>query len=485
MKQAKTTRSCKTLDMITYSFGECSNSLVMNSLNGFAMLYYTDALNLKHSLAGLGLFLAIFWDAVTDPIMGHITDNTRSRYGKRHPYLLAGGILMVVSFYFLWYVPEYFVSQNQRLFWYLVIMNMIMRTGFTIFTVPYTALGFEICTDYYGRTKLQGIRNAMNMAANFAGPALAWRIFFNNNLGTRAITVPGNYLRMGTVFSIAAAFFIVAVFFFTLKYIKDSRHIKRTGTSMKAFFVDMYQIVTDIYSRWVFLFMFVVILGIALVSALQMYLYEHFMILTGFQKTVTHGGSMIGMGLGALLSSFFVRKFDKKGAVCFAVLWGTFCNCLLAVVFLSGLLKPQQAIGNFPISFLFFAFFHANFWLSNGVMLPIAMSMMADVSEVNEIKTGINKDGGYAAVFSFAMKCSSAIAALGSGYILTFIGFEAQKQIQTTQAVWNLCASTLLVGPAISVTALLLIIKYPLSSVKLEDIRNSKDLGKTETNEKY
>jgi GPH family glycoside/pentoside/hexuronide:cation symporter len=466
--------------MITYSLGECSNSLVMNSLNGFAMLYYTDALNLKHSLAGLGLFLAIFWDAITDPVMGHITDNTRSRFGKRHPYLLAGGIVMVVSFYFLWYVPDYFIAGNLRLFWYLVIMNMIMRTGFTVFAVPYTALGFEICTDYYGRTKLQGIRNAMNMAANFAGPALAWRIFFNNNMQTRATNVAENYLRMGTVFTIAASFFVIAVILFTLKYIKDSRRIRRTGTSIKAFFVDMYEIVTDIYPRWVFLFMFVVILGIALVSALQMYLYEHFMVLTGFQKTVTHGGSMLGMGLGALLSSFFVRKLDKKGAVCFAVLWGTFCNLLLAAVFLTGLLKPQQTIGAFPVSFVIFAFFHANFWLSNGVMLPVAMSMMADVSEVNEIKTGINKDGGYAAVFSFAMKCSFAVAALGSGYILTFIGFEAKKDIQTQQAVWNLCASTLLLGPAISVTALLLILKYPLNSDKLEELRGSHNQADTQ-----
>jgi hypothetical protein len=97
--------------------------------------------------------------------MGHISDNTRSRFGKRHPYLLLGGLAMVVSFFFLWYVPDFFKSSNTTLFWYLVVMNLILRTTFTAFIIPYTALGFEICTDYFGRTKLQGIKMAMYMAA--------------------------------------------------------------------------------------------------------------------------------------------------------------------------------------------------------------------------------------------------------------------------------------------------------------------------------
>jgi len=65
--------------------GECANSIIMNSLFGFAMLYYTDALGLKHAEAGIAMALAVFWDAITDPVMGHLSDNTRSRFGRRHP----------------------------------------------------------------------------------------------------------------------------------------------------------------------------------------------------------------------------------------------------------------------------------------------------------------------------------------------------------------------------------------------------------------
>ena len=74
----------------------------MNSINGFAMLYYTEALGLSPALAGIAMSIAVFWDALSDPIMGHISDNTRSRFGRRHPYMLVGGLLMALSFYFIW-----------------------------------------------------------------------------------------------------------------------------------------------------------------------------------------------------------------------------------------------------------------------------------------------------------------------------------------------------------------------------------------------
>ncbi|MGB6032079.1 MAG: MFS transporter [Bacteroidota bacterium] len=85
-------QTCSRSQMISYSVGECANSLLMNSLLGFAMLYYTDALGLKHSLAGIAMAVAVFWDAVTDPVMGHITDNTRSRFGRGTPISFSGAL---------------------------------------------------------------------------------------------------------------------------------------------------------------------------------------------------------------------------------------------------------------------------------------------------------------------------------------------------------------------------------------------------------
>jgi GPH family glycoside/pentoside/hexuronide:cation symporter len=101
--------------------------------------------------------------------------------------------------------------------------------------------------------------------------------------------------------------------------------------------------------------------------------------------------------------------------------------------------------------------------------------MMADVSEINEIKTGINKDGAYAAVFGFAQKCAMSLAVLVSGYSLAIIGFEPGKEIVQAQAtLWKLCAVTLLAGPALSLVSLGFIRLYPVNNALLDAARGGK-----------
>jgi glycoside/pentoside/hexuronide:cation symporter, GPH family len=462
--------------MVGYSVGECANSLIMNSLFGYAMLYYTDALGLRHADAGIAMALAVFWDAITDPVMGHISDNTRSTFGKRHPYMLIGGLATIATYIFLWHVPSVFTQNMGLLFWYLVGINLLQRTAITIFYVPYVALGFEICTDYRGRVTLQGIRSAINMVANLFGPALAWAVFFSNNQTVRATSVVNNYLSMGMAFAAISLIAMLAMLFLTKRYIRDSRGTITEGNTLRGFSKDMGEIIADRYARYVFVFIVVVTIGIALVSSLQMYLYEHFMRLGGIEKSITHGGSMVGFGIGSLLASFLAKRFDKKGGVFFGGFLSIGANFILAILFLPGLLVPGQSVtvfsANVPIAYIVFSVFHALYWMGNGILMPTAISMMADISEINEIKTGINKDGAYAAVFSFAQKCAISLAVLVSGYCLTLIGFVQGKEIvQAPEVLQRLCVATLIAGPAISLVSLLMVRHYPVSNLLLERLR--------------
>ncbi len=411
--------------MWNYGSGEIANSLISNTIAGFAMLFYTDALGLSPVLAGIAMSVAIFWDAITDPLMGHISDNTRSRFGRRHQYMLVGGTLAVLAFFFLWAVPPIFQASNTSLFWYLVGINILMRTAYTVFVVPRTALGFEMCQDYAGRTKIQSIKTIFNMIANFLGPGLAWTFFFPRQ-GVD-VNNPANYLEMAAVFSVISLLSIFYLVFITRKYAVDSREMKITGSSPAAFFKDIREIVTDIRAVYVFLFGVVVVVGITLVGSLQMYVYEHFMLLSGKLKTITHGGTMIGMMTGATFCARFVRRFDKKGAVYIGGAVALASGVILTALFVSGFVKPGQtvAIGGFefPVAMALFASFGATYWFGNGVMLPVSTSMIADISEINEIKTGINKDGSYSAMYSFSLKISSSLSALIVGFVLAATGF--------------------------------------------------------------
>jgi len=471
----KKLRICSTFDMWTYSSGEIANSLIANGIFGFAMLYYTDALGLSHKLAGWAMSSAILWDAISDPIMGHISDNTRSKYGRRHQYMLWGGILTVLSFFFIWMVPECFRGSNISLFWYLVVINLIMRTGYTIFVVPMTALGFEMCQDYTGRTKIQGIKAITNMIANLLGPALAWTIFFPEK--ETAVKDPSNYIHMGAVFSIVSLLSVFFLVFITRKYAIDSRDMNISGTSAKDFFKDIREIITDSIPRWVFAYAVVVIVGIGLVAGLQMYLYEHFMHLDGLQKTITHGGTMVGMMTGAAFCSKFARRLDKKKTVYVGGAISVACGIIVTAIFVTELIKPEQTIAiaglNIPIAMLTFAFFNSTYWFGNGVMLPVATSMMADVSEINEIKTGVGKDGAYAAMYSFAMKFAQSVSALVVGYCLAFVGFKTGTDVtQSHDTVMKLFLATFIIGPCISLTALVLIKMYPVNEGFLKKMRS-------------
>jgi len=489
--------TCSTLEMVKYSLGACTESLVLNSFFGFSMLYYTKALGLSAALAGIATAIATLWDAVTDPVMGHISDNTKNRFGKRHPYILVGGVLMVTSFFFIWYVPAPFKSNLTILFWYLVVLNLLLRTAYTIFVVPFTALGFEVCQDYNGRAKLQGIRNGMNMAANLLGPAMAWAIFFpNNNTGDIKDTqIAQNYINMGTVFTVASAVFLFLMLYFTAKYMKDSRQDTTCHGNAGAFFVNMKEILLDKYPRWVFIFMFFVLLGIVMVSTLQMFVFDDFMRLNGTQKTIAHGGTMVGCGLGSLSLALFTKRFDKKIAVYLGVGWSVLCELVLALLFLTGFLDPGQTIGGhvvpagtlvdgvvtsadqivgeIPIAVIIFAFFHSAYWFGNGVMTPIAVSMMADVSEIHKIQTGVNKDASYAAMFSLAMKVSMGVSAFVAGLCLDWTGFQSGADaVQTPESIWRVCALTFLVGPLASLAALVLISRYPVNKQFIEEMRS-------------
>lgn len=471
---------CSTGRMVNYSFGECANSLVMNGINGFAMICYTEALGLQPFLAGIAMSVSVLWDAVSDPIMGHISDNTHSRYGRRHSYMLFGGLLMALSFYFLWAVPDVVRESTTTIFWYLVLMNIILRTALTVYFVPYVALGFEMCTDYEGRSKLQGIRWGLNMAANLAGPAAAWSIFFRNtNDGIRATDIPANFENMGTAFAIATAFFVLLVVAVTFPYITSTKRLpsdKSDDHALKSFGKDMKEILMDPFARWVFIFVFLVGVNMVLVSSLQMYVYVYFMKFAGWRISIAHGATMVFCGIGGLLSGRMTHWFDKKGAVLSGCLLSIAANAILALVFLTGVMAVDARIaigsGFLPIALIVFVLFHALYWLGGGIMLPVATAMMADISEINKMKTGVLKDGAYSACLSFILKVAVSFSMLLSGFILSGIGFDSTRAGElSANVIWRLGTAMMLAGPFVCMAAILVIRKYPVTKTFIEQIR--------------
>lgn len=473
--------------MFGYGLGECANSLIMNGFFGFAMLYYTEALKLSPSLAGMGMAVSVFWEAISEPVMGHISDHTRSRFGRRHLWMLLGGIMMAVCFYFIWAVPAPLRGHAMPLFWYLVVMNLLLRTGLTMFFIPYVALGFEMSDQYEGRSKIQAVRQVMNMAANFAGPALAWSIFYTDTVGANGgkvlgTTVPQNFENMGAAFSLATITFVLLVLWLTRNWIEDTRMKIQHGDSARGenFWRDMKNIIRDPNPRWVFVFIFFVCVGMVLVSSLQMYVYVYFMKFEPYQKSIAHGSTMIGMGAGAAVSAWLAKRLDKKGAVLLGGILSVACNGALAALFLTGL----APIGT-EASLWLFVLFHASYWFGNGIMLPIGTAMIADVAALNRARTGLNKDGSYSAVFSLTMRLAISFSLMASGWTLTGIGFveDAAHPTQAPEVIWRLGAATFIAGPLMCIVSLLAIRYYPLTHEIVDNLMNKCDSESSQKND--
>jgi Na+/melibiose symporter-like transporter len=338
-----------------------------------------------------------------------------------------------------------------------------------------------MCTDYQGRARLQSIRQIFNMAANLAGPALAWSIFFQDRDGIRGTTVAANYVRMGGVFSLATLLFVLLVVAGTFRGRNAAPRAPRNanGSEVSRFLRNMKQILGDANIRWVFIFVLVIGTGTLWMSALQVFVYDDFMRFSADEKSLAHSSTMVGWAIGAFFSVRLAKRFDKKSTVVVGGLVSFGANMLLALLFLTGIVSPGAVLRlgatAFPLGLGCFIAFHASYWLGIGIMMPIATAMIADLSEIQYLQTGCEKDGSYASVFSLANRLACSIGMITSGFGLHLIGYRVTPGVeaanQSPEAVWRLGFVSFVVGAGMCLIALLPILKYPVTRRCLESMR--------------
>lgn len=484
LKEAKIEQNLRKRDLWSYASGEGASSITMNGINNFGMLFYTQILGLSPELAGLAISIALAWDAISDPLMGTISDRTRSRFGSRHPYMLAGGVLLPLTFLALWFVPST-VRGEQALFIYLLAANICMKTAFTVFVVPYTALGFEISKTDDDRARVQGFRWGFSMIINVAFGGLAWILFFGDRVADNGSRIEGtkvheNYLTMGSVLAFATFLIILFCVFATYKFTKRGLP-ELEGTTMsahaKAFVGDL----KDVYSNrlvWVvFGFFGIAQLAGAIVGQVQMFTFIEFMKFSAYEKTFVHTGGMVGFMLGSLFLGVMVKRWDKKRTGYFAMLISSFGSLALLAIFKGGIMEPVSTPlldvkeHPFHLSAVVFVLFQALWWCGAGILIPLATSMMADLSLIERLKTGEVSEGRYAAGFSFFLKGASAVAVFLTGYILKGVGYESGVESQSIETIETLALMTFIVGPILMLASYFVLRKYPITHEVLEEYR--------------
>jgi GPH family glycoside/pentoside/hexuronide:cation symporter len=478
-------KKLKIRDLWGYASGEGAASITMNGIAGFAMLFYTQVMGMSPELVGIAYGIVTIYDAITDPLMGTVSDRTNSRFGRRHPYMLVGGLFLALSFLLLWFVPESFQGEKM-LFGYLIVINLLIKTAFTVFVVPFTALGFEMCRTDDDRARLQGVRFGFNMITNTLFTGLGWIIFFPNGTAADGSTIDGskiaeNFHHMGMVLTGSAAFLVLLCVAVTYKF-ADKVVEKEADVSMgdhtKAFIHDLKDVYSDKLVWFVFGFFGLAQFAMMVVSQVQMFTYVEYMQFSALEKTVVHTGGMLGFMTGSFLLGSLVKRLDKKKTGYLAMVIASFGCLALLAIFTGGLMDPQAielfvdyADAPFHLSALVFGGLQTLWWGGCGILVPLAVSMIADLSALKKLKTGEVTEGRYAAGFSFFLKAASALGMFVTGYILKGVGYISGAEAQSADTLDQLALMTFIVGPILMVLSFFVLRKYPITHQSMKALR--------------
>ncbi|MEI8205388.1 MAG: MFS transporter [Kiritimatiellales bacterium] len=454
-----------------YALGEGATALTIWSVAGFGMLFYTQILGMNAAMAGLVLAITLLLDAVIDPVMGFISDNTRTRFGRRHIYMLTGGIGLALAYLLLWRVPLLF-NGPLALFICILTMNMLLRTASTIYGVPYAALGFEVCTEYADRSRLQGIRLFLAQIINLFASGLAWVVFFKDGVAADGTRLDGglikaNYMHMSLTMGLLALTLVILCTWVTRKYAVDNRHdvVERKG--IKDFFHTFGQVLSNRLAWPVLGFFCIAQLGMFLTGVMNTFNMIYFMKLSSSAKSWVMGLSIFTFALASLGLARLVKRFDKKTIGFLGIALSAASGLILFAVFRSGLATPEMTVSlagrTISVGVVVFAFFTMTFQAGWGLTVPLTSSMIADVSEIDFRKNGHVRDGSYAAILSFFVKLSVALGDLVVGGLLQWVGIISGCEVQTPEAIRKLSSAAFLCGPALLIPALIVLCFYPVN----------------------
>ncbi len=185
------------LARLLYGSGIINYALKEAAFGAFVLFYYKQVLGLSGSLTGLAIALSVLWDAVSDPLVGAWSDRLRSRWGRRHPFMVASVLPMALSFIALFHPPEATLGTQLPLFYWLLGTVVALRTALTFFMVPYLALGAEISSDYHERTRLANTRTNLGWFVGVLVPTSALLMLFPDRNGIDGRFIGDNYHLYG------------------------------------------------------------------------------------------------------------------------------------------------------------------------------------------------------------------------------------------------------------------------------------------------
>lgn len=453
--------------MLAYGSGAFVNNLLAGSL-GAMMAILNLGLGMNPALVGLLGSIPRLFDAFTDPLVGYASDNTKSRWGRRRPYIFIGAILVGLCFIALWQFPS---GQTENFyFWYFLIVSLFFFLAYTIFATPWVALGYELSPDYNERTKLMGTQNFIGQLAYFIPPWLLLLTqnekFFDNMADGAAGVSIGIGLIVITFGVIPALVLRERAYTNSLVSLDKSKpsHFEALKKNAKNFFQGFLQTLQFKPFLKLCLATFLVFNGFILIAAFQTYVAIYYL----FDGDKVEGAKYMGY-IGT------ITTFATFGVIAFVTWLATRIGKINAFIFATSisvigyLLKWPCYNPDMPWLMLLPAPLLA---FSLGGLFTLMPAMVADVVDLDELETGERREGMFGSIFWWVVKLGLTAALAGGGFLLNATGFDvALEGNQTERTLLLLRIFDVFIPAFASIIAIFAVASFGMTESKASAVR--------------
>jgi len=407
-----------------YCFGQVAEGLFGATITVFLLFYYNQVLGLSGSLCGLALLIALCFDAVTDPVLGSLSDGWHSRLGRRHPFMYLSAIPLALSFFGL-FNPQ--VHGELALFGWLTLFAVLARGSMTLFHIPHLALIGEITPSFDGRTRLVAWRQAFGSLGMLLAYGIGFGVYFKASESfANGQLDPAAYLPFSGVLAVIMGLVILLSTHGTRSLIPFLPRPSRERSFELPGIVDDVKVAGANPSfRWLVLG-FIIVLGTAGVAgALSLHVKTFFWQLTPGELSILFGVSAFSTLIGYAIATPLTRVLDKRGALMIgAAGWGVVQIGLIGLKLYGWFPDPGPlALGCLIAGALIQAVFGAQVFVATA-------SMLADITDQHQLDSGRQQAGIFFGAFSFSTKAAQGLGVAVGGVILDLVDWPVGKAIK-------------------------------------------------------
>lgn len=406
---------------ISYGLGSTAEALVITSTSSFLLLFYNQVKGLPASHVGMALAAGLFVNAIFDPLVGSWSDRTRSKWGRRHPFMFASILPAAALFYAVFNPPDW--GEMGQLVW-LAASNTLLLQAMTLYHTPHLALGGEMTDDYLERTSVMGYNTFCLWLGDTLGWLLSFRVFF---AATEQFPNGALDASRWPLFSSVIAVAIVVLLLYSSWSTRDRiPYLPKPAASTPGFgIVELWRDVLRALSNRnyvVLLFgLFFVSMMVGVRSGLWLYGATYFWQLTNNQISYFVIGSFSGYLFAAFAVKRLHARFDKRWTGMTALLLYCIGPAIPLALGWLGVLSADTP-GILPILIAFSIIQH----LPYSVMTTTIYSALADIADENELKYGIRQEGVLFSTRTFFARVDQALGTAVSGLVLGWIAFPAK-----------------------------------------------------------